>query len=312
MTKEKILKIARRFVGLALVCGILVAFAVENVLPYYGIKPFRMIPAENAWRFPGGYAPENYGLIGRKISIPAKDGIVLSGWLLSGHSDTAKATVIILHGIGSCKETQFDRARILADNGYNSVVLDLRAHGESGGDYCTFGYYEKFDIQSVVDSVVQITGGKPVGIWGASLGGAIALQAMGLDHRISFGVIESTFDEFEKVAIEYGADLMFGMKSKWLTDHVLRKSGNIASFDPMSVKPVVSAAAIDRPVLFMHGNRDDKIPIYFNQRNFEAVHNIDKQWITVEGAGHNNLWLIGGPELETKLLAFLKKAVPSR
>jgi len=196
MVKERIVKTLRIAVSMALVCGILAALAVENVLPYYGIKPFRMVPAENTWRFPRGYAPENYGLASRKISVPAKDGIRLSGWFLKSRTDSARATVIILHGIGSCKETQFDRAKILSDNGYNSVVLDLRAHGESGGEYCTFGYYEKYDIQAVVDSLLRMTNGKPVGIWGASLGGAVALQAMGLDHRISFGIIESTFDEF--------------------------------------------------------------------------------------------------------------------
>ncbi|MBK7938719.1 MAG: alpha/beta fold hydrolase [Lewinellaceae bacterium] len=309
MKKQKLLKATKILVALVLVFAILVAFVVENVLPYSGIKPFRMIPAENAWRFPRGYAPENYDLAGIKINIPAKDGVNLSGWFLSGETNPAKATVIILHGIGACKETQFERAKILTQQGYNSVVLDLRAHGESGGDYCTFGYHEKYDIQAVVDSVLPMTGGKPVGIWGASLGGAVALQAMELDQRIAFGVIESTFDEFEKVAMEYGADMMFGLKSKWLTNRVLNKSGNIARFDPQSVKPVVSAAAIHRPVLFMHGDRDNKIPIEFNLRNYNAVQSDEKQWITVKNAGHNNLWHAQGSDLKVRVLTFLQQAI---
>lgn len=309
MKKQKLLKATKILVALVLVFAILVAFVVENVLPYSGIKPFRMIPAENAWRFPRGYAPENYDLAGIKINIPAKDGVNLSGWFLSGETNPAKATVIILHGIGACKETQFERAKILTQQGYNSVVLDLRAHGESGGDYCTFGYHEKYDIQAVVDSVLPMTGGKPVGIWGASLGGAVALQAMELDQRIAFGVIESTFDEFEKVAMEYGADMMFGLKSKWLTNRVLNKSGNIARFDPQSVKPVVSAAAIHRPVLFMHGDRDNKIPIEFNLRNYNAVQSTEKQWITVKNAGHNNLWHAQGSDLKVQVLLFIQQAI---
>ena len=309
MASRKLVKGFRVLVALLLTGAIFAAFAVEKMLPYYGIKPFRMIPAENAWRFPNGYAPENYGLSGRKFTVLTKDSVELSAWFLSGHKDTARATVIILHGIGSCKETQFTRAEILAGEGYNTVVLDLRAHGESGGDYCTFGYYEKFDLKAVVDSALQLSGGKPVGIWGASLGGAIALQAMGNDRRIAFGVIESTFDEFEKVAMEYGADMMFGLKSKWLTDHVLNKSGNIARFDPQSVKPVVSAASIDRPILFMHGDRDNKIPIEFNRRNFAAVPASKKEWITVPGAGHGDLWRMGGNHLKAQVLAFLNGAL---
>ena len=304
MRYNKVIKISFLLFGLFFTGA---AFLVENVLPYYGIKPYRMIPAENTWRFPKGFLPENYGLRGREIAIRTKDSLTLKAWVFPANGDSAKATVIILHGIGTCKETQFGRARLLTDNGFNAVTLDLRAHGESGGDYCTFGFYEKYDIQAVLDSVLDMTGEKPAGIWGASLGGAIALQAMALDRRIVFGVIESTFDEFEKVAEEYGADWMLGLRSKWMVNRVLAKSGTIAHFDPKAVKPVEAAAMIDRPVLFLHGDADDKIPIEFNRRNFEAVRSPEKQWITVPGGGHSNIWGFGGDALERQVLAFLEQ-----
>lgn len=286
-------------------------FLIENVLPYSGIKPYRMLAAENTWRFPKGYLPENYGLHGREIEIRTKDSLSLKGWFFPANRDTAKATIVILHGISSCKETQFDRARILAENGFNSFALDLRAHGESDGDYCTFGYYEKYDIKAVADSLSAITGGQPLGIWGASLGGAIALQAMAIDPRFAFGIIESTFDEFEKVAEEYGADWMLGLHSKWLVSHVLDKSAAIADFNPRTVKPVDAAAQIDRPMLFLHGDADDKIPIEFNRRNFEAVPSADKKWITVPGGGHSNLWRVAAEPMKAQVLAFLAE-MPKR
>jgi pimeloyl-ACP methyl ester carboxylesterase len=303
MRYKKLVKVSAVLLGLFALGA---AFVVENVLPYAGIKPYRMVPAENTWRFPKGYLPENYGLHGREFSIETKDSLTLKAWFFPANGDSAKATVIVLHGIGTCKETQFGRAKILTDNGFNAIALDLRAHGESGGDYCTFGFYEKNDLVTAVDSALQI-GGKPVGIWGASLGGAIALQAMGLDGRIAFGVIESTFDEFEKVAEEYGADWMLGFRSKKIVERVIAKSGQIAHFDPKAVKPVEAAAKIDRPMLFLHGDADDKIPIEFNRRNFEAVESSEKQWITVEGGGHSNIWKFGGDELEQQVLTFLAR-----
>lgn len=304
MRFKKVIKISLLFFGLLFIGA---AFMVENVLPYAGIKPYRMVPAENTWRFPKGFLPENYGLHGQEFTVRTQDDLTLRAWFFPANPDSAKATVIILHGISACKETQFDRARLLTDNGFNAVAVDLRAHGESGGDYCTFGYYEKYDMQAVLDSVEVMTGGKPVGIWGASLGGAIALQAMAFDHRIVFGIIESTFDEFEKVAEEYGADWMLGLRSKWVVDRVIDKSGAIAHFDPKSVKPVEAAAAIDHPVLFIHGDADDKIPIEFNRRNYEAVRSPEKQWITVAGGGHNNIWNVGGANLNRQVSAFLKQ-----
>jgi pimeloyl-ACP methyl ester carboxylesterase len=118
-------------------------------------------------------------------------------------------------------------------------------------------------------------------------------------------VVESTFDEFEKVAEEYGADWMFGLRSRWVVHRVLEKSGRIARFDPASVKPVLAAASIDKPVLFIHGDHDEKIPIGFNRRNFEAVRSPDKQWITVAGGGHSNLWRVDGEGLSARVKAFL-------
>lgn len=283
-------------------------FILENVLPYMGIKPWRMIPAENAWRFPHGCTPEDYHLNAKKLSFRTADGLRLSGWLVESSLDTTYATVVQLHGISNCKETGFPRATILADSGYASLLLDLRAHGESEGEFCTFGFYEKYDLQTVADTLKQLFPDRPLGIWGASLGGAIALQAMAVEPRYSFGIVESTFDEYSKVVEEYGADYLFGLRSKWLINHVLHKSGEIAHFDPYAVKPVESAAKIDRPVLFMHGDKDSRIPKEFNERNFEAVRNPDKIWVNVPGAGHKNLWDKDGPHLKTQLYSFLKKS----
>jgi len=306
------MRLKKRYIGSLLLILILFAaavFMVENVLPYTGIKPFRMSEAVLRKRMPKGILPEDYGLKGHDVSFKTKDSIWINTYLLDSNLPETKATVIILHGIGACKETQLGRARILADAGIATAVLDLRAHGRSGGEYCTFGYCEKNDIHDLVDRLLVEHPERPVGIWGISLGGAIALQEMGMDPRIRFGIIESTFDEFEKVAVEYGADFMFGLRSKWLTDRVLAKSGQIAHFDPDMVKPVVSAQQIHVPVLFMHGDNDDKIPIEFNRRNFEAVASPDKQWITVSGADHLNVWQKGGDALEQRVQHFLKQQV---
>lgn len=289
-------------------------FVVENVLPYSSIKPWRLKPSENPWRFPNGYRPENFGLQGETIRCTVSDSVPLVAYYSKTYEKESKGTIIILHGIASCKETQYAKAANLAANGWNSLVVDLRAHGESGGEYCTFGHYEKHDLKTALDSLLlkkPELAPKPIGIWGASLGGAIALQCMAIDSRYDMGIIESTFDEFVNVAEEYGADMMLGLRSRPLTERVLRKSGAIAHFDPFSVKPVEAAATIQVPTLFIHGEADEKIPISFNRRNYEAVPNPHKRWIAVPGAKHRDVWGAAGETLHHQVMDFLNTITTS-
>ncbi len=282
-------------------------FVVENVLPYSGIKPMRHQPEDLLWLLPKGVKPENYGLSAKSLFIQTPDSLQLSALIVNSNTDTTLATVVLLHGISACKEVELERAKLLADAGYASLLLDLRAHGQSEGEYCTFGYHEKNDLRAVADTLEKLFPRRPMAIWGASLGGAVALQAMAVEPRYSFGLVESTFDEFDKVAMEYGADWFFGMRSKWLTDRVINKSGRIAHFEPDSVKPVIAAAQIDRPILFIHGDKDARIPMWFGERNYLASPSTGKRWYKVPGAGHNNLWKIAGDSMKQEVLLFLEE-----
>ncbi|MCB0523228.1 MAG: alpha/beta hydrolase [Saprospiraceae bacterium] len=280
---------------------------VENVFPNMCIKPWRQIPAENKWRYPNGYLPQDFGLEGQKLSIKSPDNINLSAWLIDSKLDTTFGTVVMLHGISNCKESNLPRARMLAEAGYASLLLDLRAHGQSEGEYCTFGFYEKNDLKAVADTLESRYPDRPIAIWGASLGGAIAYNTLAYDHRYSFGIIESTFDEFPKVVAEYGADFMFGLKPQWILNRVIKNACQRAKFDAAAVNPVDAAATLTQPVLVMHGDQDDKIPMSFGKHNFDAIPHENKEWVSVSGARHNNLWETDGKHLQTVLYEFLDK-----
>jgi pimeloyl-ACP methyl ester carboxylesterase len=282
------------------------AFLVENVLPYAGIKPMRHTPEDLLWLLPKGVKPENYGIRASELSIQTPDSLRLQALIVASNTDTTLATVVLIHGISACKEVDMERAKVLADAGYASLLLDLRAHGQSDGEYCTFGYYEKNDLKAVADTLYRRFPKRPMAIWGASLGGAITIQAMAIEPRYEFGIVESTFDEFDKVATEYGADWMFGFRSPWLTNRIIDKSGKIAHFEPYAIKPVTSAAQINRPILFIHGDKDARIPVWFGKRNYDACPAPDKRWYLVPGAGHNNLWKIAGDSMQANVLRFLE------
>ena len=300
----------KKFLKIAGVLFVLFIFgtyiAIEHVLPYAPIKPRRMLAKNNLARFQNKILPSDYGLSGKRIEILTPDSLKLVGYFLKSNQAKAKGNIILLHGIADCKEGQFGRAEFFCDEGYNAIVFDGRAHGESGGDFCTFGFYEKYDVRAVVDFILKNDSNKNIGIWGSSLGGAIALQAMGIDDRIKFGIVESTFDELNNVIRTYGKNLL-GINSIWLANTVLKTSGEIAHFNPEEVKPDISAEHIHQPIFFAHGDCDEKIPIAFNKNNFEHCASTHKSFEIVKNAQHQNLWAVGGEEYEIKLAEFLKK-----
>lgn len=78
------------------------------------------------------------------------------------------------------------------------VAYDSRAHGDSAGEFCTYGYYEKQDLQRVIDGI----DGRPIVVIGTSLGAAVALQAAAEDSRIDGVVAAESFSDLPTVATE--------------------------------------------------------------------------------------------------------------
>ena len=142
------------------------------------------------------------------------------------------------------------------------------------------------------------------------MGGAVALQALAIEKRLSFGIIESTFNTLENVIEEYSTD-MLKFRSRWLVKRILSRAAQIAEFRPFDIKPVESCRQIEQPIFMVHGDTDEKIPIAFNLDNFNALKTTDKEFFIVKGAGHDNVSEVGGALYQQKLLDFLNRCLLS-
>ena len=276
-------------------------YLTEYLLPYLPIKPARLELAAS-----GRAQLQALGLHPEAFSVQTPDGIQLQALFLPANLSADSATTIIMvHGIGGCKEHFIPAAKRLIDAGFNVVLFDLRAHGESSGEYCTLGYQERGDISTLLDTVLQRHPHIKPGILGNSLGGAIALQTLAAEPRLQFGIIESTFHDMKSVSVEYGRDY-FGFRSPWLAEYTLKKSSAIAHFPALDIQPFKSARQVHQPVFMAHGDADDKIPIAFGKINFESLASTRKQWYTVHGAGHFGLWETGGAAYWAAMIGFLR------
>lgn len=272
--------------------------AVHFIAPRLILQPYR------AKRIP---------LMNRDSRFLAETVTTDEGFKLDGYQRKVaapKAVVILLHGIGSSKEVYDDLSHLLADQ-FNvaSFAFDNRAQGKSQGQFVTFGYYEKEDIKKIVNLAQERYPNVPVGLWGHSLGGAVALQSLAVDQRLSFGIIESTFARLDETVFAYSKRLSGGLSTKWLADYALNRAGKVANFDPDQVQPAEAAKSITVPVLLAHGEVDIHIDKSKGEAIFANLAGDDNELIIVAGADHGSVHAVGGEDYFDRIRGFIERVV---
>lgn len=250
--------------------------------------------------------PGGVGLDFDSFSIVTNDQLTLKGYFIP--KAQAKGTIIMLHGIRAYKEHFIQIASRVHQEGFNLVLLDNRAHGQSDGEYCTFGVKEKEDVSVLIDYLIAREVKGSIGLWGQSLGGAIALQSMAHDHRVSFGIIESTFTQFSIIADDYFVRFA-PFVPKWYRSYLINKGAKLADFDPQDAQPIVSATQITQPVFMAHGSIDNRIDVKYASELFEAIPATTKELYIIEGANHVNVWQTGGEQYFTRVFDFLENII---
>lgn len=289
-------KVIRRLIVFLVIVLIIGFIGLNNIAPYAIVQPYRASLATT---------PEQLGLEQEPLNLQTKDSVQLAGYWIKSQQDSAKGIIILVHGIGGCKEHFLGLAKELSQQGIESIVFDGRAHGASGGQYCTYGFYEKEDIQQIVDKIKTQAPHLKIGIWGNSLGGAIAIQALELDPRIEFGLIESTFTDLSQIVLDYKKRLLKGFGIQALSNFALKRAGEIAQFDPQQVKPIASVKNIEQPVFLAHGDADQNIKVAYGKQLFQALKSQDKELAIVKGAGHFSLYQVGGQQYKNKIMRFI-------
>ena len=262
---------------------------------------------------PRGQSPDIFkeplpaGLRLEAMQLKPVEGITLEGFSMRPEkSAESLPTVLLLHGICSSKDGYAGFAQYLCEQGFRVVAFDARGHGKSKGGCCTYGWHEKKDVSRIIDEVRKSDPGARIGIFGNSMGGAIALQAMAEDPRIECGVIESTFADFREAACLRAASFS-GVRVDAVIPPTLHRAGVQGQWKPSEVRPEESAKKIRQPVLLSHGTADEVFPISHGERIFRNLASSSKEWLPVEGGHHYGMGGVMGPEYEKRQIAFLKK-----
>jgi len=241
--------------------------------------------------------------------VTAGDGAVLRGWKIrAAHSNGS--WILLLHGVSDNRTGVLGPAEFLLSHGYSVVMMDSRAHGESGGSEVTYGWKEREDVASIVRALQSAESPRHIGALGVSMGAAIALQSAAVEPKIEAVVAEDPFADLREVSYDYAGVDVSPLLGKTLfrpaTISALNAIERSGGFPPDDVSPEKAAASRSFPVLLICGTSDHRIPCRHADRIYRNAVGPKELW-TVQGAGHAAALGRAPAEYERRVLSFFDR-----
>jgi uncharacterized protein len=292
-------KILRKFLWMALILFVLLNFiSATNAYKFThfydrGSKIERPDYKESGWDKAGDilfgkdyFKKENIQMPDSfsSVIIPSTNQIKLAGWYRT--VGNAKGSVALFHGYGDNKSKLLPEAMGFLDMGFNVLLIDFRAHGNSSGNTCTIGYKEADDVRAAYN-FLKNKGENNIILWGISMGAASVAHAMEEYHlKPSKIILEMPFATM-KDAVEGQLNSMHLPEEPFGV--LLTFWGGLENgFWAFSADPDNYVKDIHCPVLLQQGAHDIRVkPI----ETKEIYHNLNqpKQLVMYNNSGHESL-----------------------
>ncbi len=223
-----------------------------------------------------------------EVWFQAADGARLFGWYVEAAAD--RPVMLWCHGNAGNIINRLDNLKLLHQTGLSIFLFDYRGYGKSQTlRPSEKGLYD--DASGAYDYLTRTRKIRPerIVLFGRSLGASVAGE-LAVQRPAAALILESSFPSIEAVArLHYG-----GFPVQWFLG---------AEFRLVDRLPNLSL-----PKLVIHGDKDGIIPIELGRQVFDAA-KPPKEWYVIQGADHNDTYLIGGRAYFRGLVEFIKKAL---
>ena len=237
--------------------------------------------------YPAGKEPpslERAGLVGvmEPVTFDTEDGLTLLSWYRPPPVVSAPV-ILFIHGNGGTIEHRAGKARVYIPAGFGLLLLEYRGYGGNPGSPSEEGLYDDGRAALAFLAAHGIASAHVV-LFGESLGTGVAVQ-LAVEQRAAALVLEAPYSSIADVAQSH-----FPLLPVWWL--VRDRFDSVAKVGRVGV-----------PLLVLHGERDQTIPVRFGRALFAAASE-PKEAVWLPDAGHN---IVVQRETDIDVLGFLKR-----
>lgn len=216
--------------------------------------------------------PDALGLDYRDLTMRTADGIDVHGWFV--RAERPRGHILYAHGNAGTIGDRVSIIALLVEAGFDVLAFDYRGFGHSTGAPGEHGTY--LDARAARAALLDQPEVDPARVLylGKSLGGGVLLE-LASEYPPAGMILMSTFSGMRDAARSVYPFLP-------------------APLIPNAYPSLRRIAALRVPVLMMHGERDELLPLRHAERLYAAARE-PKELIVVPGAGHNDVIDTLGP-----------------
>ena len=243
-----------------------------------------------------------------EIEIQSSFGehLVPADYIYSIESQKSKdyQTVILVHGLGGNRYTNYPLAEFFLEKGYNVITYDQRSTNKNTAEYTTFGFWEKYDLIDYINYIEKQAPGQSIGIWGASFGGATAGLALGyedMDTKVDFVILDCPISSMKWMIEDVMKDMEAGIPVSYMTlaGNIINKLKLGFSYEDADVANAMKD--IETPVLIINSKVDTLTPYFMGKDIYDSIQGDNKEIWTVEDSEHCEMWLDYNKEYRNKV-----------
>lgn len=243
------------------------------------------------------------------MQIKSYDGLTLKG----NFYELKKGAPVIIFFHGYRSSMYFDCCgayRFAKNTGCNFLLCSHRAHGVSEGKVITFGIRESKDVLSWIKHINnEFSSSLPIILYGISMGASAVMMstALNLPPNVKGICADCGFSSAKDVIKRR---IEFDMKLPTMFFYPFVYIGALL-FGGFSLEKTSAEKALNQnniPIIFLHGEKDDIVPIEMGIKDYKANKGI-KKFVRFKNATHGTSYLYEPLRYTNEITEFIKNAL---